>query len=88
MTITAHFYDQSGSRPITVFNIDPQDSDFIQRNKVKVSLEELGGSIIAYARPISEPEENEIIYIQKDDEECEMVMSELVRECRIAFKLT
>jgi|GEM_PF-4250009 len=81
----AHMYGANGGSIVDIVDIREDDADYFTRNRIKVSIEQLNGEIIAYACPYDdEDEESEIIMFARS-RSCEDTMHELAEEARLEF---
>jgi len=85
LTVKMYSRPRGFMREICMRNIEPEDIDFFERNDLVVSIEELAGDFIVYARPRSDvDEESEVLTFAKG-RTCEQTMSELREICTKAY---
>lgn len=85
MSLTVHYFNHNGEHLIECKNVHEVDKKFFRENNIKVSMEELGGAIIAYGCPYSDQSEESEVIVFAGERSCEETLSELAATCREHF---
>ncbi len=80
--LPVHYFNANGERLIDCHKIDYEDEQYFKQHNIKVSLEELGGDIIAYGCHYEDKTEESEVIVFANGRSCEEVMHELVERCR------
>ena len=80
-----HIFDGYGEKVVDIKNIFNEDTEFFERNNVKVSMEELNGEFVVYACPYEdESEESELIEFA-GNRSCQDTLHALAEEYKNVF---
>jgi len=88
MEVTLYLRPTGRTRVIDITKVLPDDEQWFKDHSAKISMEETGDSIIAYADvglKCEDGEPDELIVIAPFSKPCETMMSELRAECEKAL---
>lgn len=85
MGLPVHYFNHNGEHLVDCKNVHDTDKKFFQDNNIKVSMEELNGTIIVYGCPYSDRSEESEVIVFGDNKSCEDTLSELAKECQQRF---
>ena len=70
---------------LDVTKVHDEDADYFVQNKIKVSMEELGGQIIVYGCPYADSSEESEVIVISEGRSCQETMRELAEICKATF---
>ena len=85
----AHYFNRNGEQIIDIAKVRPEDAEFFERNNIKVSMEDLSGiGTIVYGCPYDDASEESEVIVFANNKNFEDAMTELVSECKQAFRVS
>jgi hypothetical protein len=85
MMLTVHYYNHNGKHLINATKVRAEDAEFFRRNNLRVSMEELSGSIIVYGCPYEDESEESEVIVFSGEKSCEDTLAELASLCRETY---